>query len=113
MLIQFLIWLAYFCGENIVGFFLKRKAEKLLGRPLDECEKGVAEAIDHANSIFRKHYGDRYGAPGSSFMDHEGNQKKLQRSTFPRGKHLIANNLNLKGFDGSPEVPGRGCNCFS
>ena len=45
-------------------------------------------------------------------MEHGRNQKKLQRSTFPRGKRLIANNLNLRGFDGSPEVPKEAATVF-
>ncbi len=109
---QLLIWLATVCGETVIRSFLMQRIEKLLGKPLDECEKEIDKAIEHASSVFHKYYGDRYGAPNSTFMDHEGNQKKLLRSTFPRGKRLTAADLNLEGFDGSSKASEEAANFF-
>ena len=105
MLIQSLLWLADVCGENVVGLFLKEVAEKLLGGRLDEYEKKVGQAVEHAQSVFHKRYGDRFGTPNSTFIERKKNRTKLRWSTFPRGKPLTASDLNLEGFDGYPKVP--------
>lgn len=89
-----------------------KRIGKSLGEPPDECEKEVGEAIEHASSVFHDFYGDRYGTPGSTFIDREENTGKLLRSTFPQGNRLTAVELNLEGFDGSPKVSEKAANFF-
>ena len=112
MFIQLLSWLADFCGGKVVGFFLKKATEKFLGRPLDECKKDVSQAVEYAQSVFHKRYGNRFGAPNSTFIEHKRNRTKLWLSTFPRGKPLTAIDLNLEGFDGYPKVSEESANFF-
>gem|GEM_PF-954708 len=111
-LIPFLIRLATRCGEKAIKAALMKSIEKLLGKPLNELEQEVDQAIEDARSVFHDSYGDCYGASGSTFIDREANTKKLLRSTFPRGKRLAATNLDLRGFDGAPDVPEKATTTF-
>ena len=102
---ELLIWLARIFRVTGIGSSLMKRIETLLGKPLDAFEKEFDQAVEYSRSVFHERYGDRYGASGSTFIDHNGNQKKLKRSTYPGGKPLTPIDLNREGFDGSPRVP--------
>lgn len=105
MIISILIWFALIFGETAVGTAIRMAVDRLLGRPLNEVEREVNQAIEHASSVFHECYGRRYGSPHRTFIDREKNRKKLLRSTFPRVKHLTTIDLDPRGFDGGENAP--------
>ncbi len=90
--------------ESLIFPLFRSCLSQFLGRPPDEYVKEVDQAIEHARLKFHYTYGNNYGKSGSTFIDHQGNYKKLLRSTFPRGRRLTAAELNLEGFDESPKA---------
>ncbi|MYI17629.1 MAG: hypothetical protein F4120_08415 [Rhodothermaceae bacterium] len=91
---------------------LRKMMGVFLGRPLDEFEKVVDKAIENAGRIFHDRYGNHFGAPNSTFIEREKNRRKLLRSTFPRGMSLTAIDLDLRGFNGNPNVSDEAANFF-
>ena len=112
MILSFLIWLAYASGGWLFGVAAKWAAGKLLGKPLDEVTQAVESAIESARIKFHERYADRSGPSGSTFIDRERNRRALIRSTFPRGKRLTKDNIDLRGFDGAPDASAEAVGFF-
>ena len=112
MILSLLIWLASASGAWLFGVAAKWAAGKLLGKPLDEVTQAVESAIESARIKFHERYADRFSPSRSTFIDRERNRRALIRSTFPRGKRLTKNNIDLRGFDGAPDASAEAVEFF-
>lgn len=104
MILTFLIWLTSASGAWLVGAVAKWIAGKLLGKPLDEVTQAVESAIESAQIKFHESYADIFGPSGSTFIDQAQNQKVLLYSTFPKGKRLVASDIDPHGFNEASEA---------
>ena len=81
-------------------------ADPLRGQPPEgvEIDQAIELAIEKARSKFHEHYADKFGSPGSTFIDRECNETALRRSTFSLGKCLTKEDINPHGFDRAPKA---------